>query len=60
MFLVGLADEALIRERCIKDKLGTKPETLKYFRLHLNRGINHLSGTNVIKADDLLELDEMR
>lgn len=50
--------EALIRERCIKDGLGTEPEILKkYLRLHLNRGINHLSGTNVIKSlTDLLEL----
>lgn len=50
--------EALLRARCIKDGLPTDSETLaKYFRLHLNRGIAYLSGTNVIKSiDDLISL----
>lgn len=50
--------EALIRVRCIEDGLPTDEETLaKYFKLHLNRGIAYLSGTNVIKSiDDLINL----
>lgn len=50
--------DALIRARCIKDGLPTDEETLaKYFKLHLNRGIAYLSGTNVIKSiDDLISL----
>ncbi|MDA8229461.1 MAG: DNA sulfur modification protein DndE [Desulfitobacterium hafniense] len=50
--------DALIRARCIKDDLPTDEETLaKYFKLHLNRGIAYLSGTNVIKTiDDLVNL----
>lgn len=50
--------DALIRARCIKDGLPTDEKTLeKYFKLHLNRGIAYLSGTNVIKSiDDLINL----
>jgi len=50
--------EALIRARCIQDGLSTDEDTInKYFKLHLNRGIAHLSGTNVIKSiDDLINL----
>ena len=50
--------EALIRARCLEDGLPTDEDTLaKYFRLHLNRGIAYLSGTNVIKSiDDLIKL----
>lgn len=50
--------EALIRARCIEDGLPTDDETLvKYFKLHLNRGISYLSGTNVVKSiDDLIDL----
>ena len=50
--------EALIRARCIEDGLPTDDETLaKYFKLHLNRGIAYLSGTNVVKSiDDLINL----
>jgi DNA sulfur modification protein DndE len=50
--------DALIRARCIKDGLPTDEETLaKYFKLHLNRGIAYLAGTNVIKSiDDLINL----
>ncbi len=43
--------EELIRTRCLKDQLGDDPETLlKYFRLHLNRGINHYSSRDVLKS----------
>ena len=43
--------EALIRQRCINDGLGTAQETLvKYFRLHLCRGINHFSTRDVLKS----------
>jgi len=50
--------DTLIRSRCIADGLPTDEETLaKYFKLHLNRGIAYLSGTNVIKSiDDLINL----
>ncbi len=35
--------DALVRQRCHRDGLGTDPETLaKYFRLHLHRGIGYL------------------
>ena len=48
--------EAVIRQRCINDGLGDDAETLlKYFRLHLNRGINHFSSRDVLKSiQDLL------
>lgn len=50
--------EALIKARCIQDNLPTDEETLaKYFRLHLNRGISYLAGTNVIRSlEDLVGL----
>lgn len=50
--------EALIKARCIQDSLPTDEETLaKYFRLHLNRGISYLAGTNVIRSlEDLVGL----
>lgn len=36
--------EALLRERCLRDGLDDSNDTLvKYFRLHLNRGINYFS-----------------
>lgn len=36
--------EAVLRQRCLRDGLGDSQETLvKYFRLHLNRGINYFS-----------------
>lgn len=49
--------EAIIRQRCIDDGLGSDDKTCaKYFRLHLNRGINHYSGKDVLKScQDLLE-----
>ena len=48
---------AVIRQRCINDGLGDDPETLlKYFRLHLNRGINHYSSRDVLRnIQDLLD-----
>lgn len=56
--------EALIRERCLRDGLPTDDDTLaKYFKLHLNRGISYLSGTNVLKSpEDLIAhaLDKWR
>lgn len=43
--------EAIIRQRCINDGLGDDEKTLaKYFRLHLNRGINHYSTRDVLKT----------
>ena len=49
--------EAIIRQRCINDGLGDSTETLlKYFRLHLNRGINHYSSRDVLRnIQDLLD-----
>jgi DNA sulfur modification protein DndE len=48
--------EAIIRQRCINDGLGDSQEVLiKYFRLHLNRGINHFSTRDVLRScQDLL------
>lgn len=50
--------DALMIAWCRKKNLGTDQDTLsKYFRLHLERGISYLSGTNFIKnIDDLLNL----
>lgn len=43
--------EELIRVRCLNDGLGEDSETLlRYFRLHLNRGINHYSSRDVLKS----------
>ena len=49
--------EAIIRQRCINDGLGEDEKTLiKYFRLHLSRGINHYSSRDVLKScSDLLK-----
>lgn len=42
--------EALIKEWCISNDLGTNNDTVaKYLKLHLERGISYLSGTNFIK-----------
>ena len=48
--------EALIKEWCIENNLGADNDTLaKYFKLHLERGIGYLSGTNFVKdIKDLL------
>lgn len=50
--------EALIIEWCREKELPINEETLsKYFKLHLDRGISYLSGTNFVKnIDDLLDL----
>ena len=49
--------EALIKEWCIENNLGTNDDTItKYFKLHLERGIGYLSGTNFVKdIKDLLD-----
>ena len=48
--------EAAIRQRCLNDGLGDDEKTLvKYFRLHLYRGINHYSARDGVKScEDLL------
>lgn len=50
--------ESIMIAWCKKMNLSTDEETLtKYFKLHLERGIAHLSGTNFIKnLDDLIGL----
>lgn len=50
--------DAIMIAWCRKMGLPTDEETLtKYFKLHIERGIAHLSGTNFIKnLDDLLDL----
>ncbi len=50
--------EAIIKAWCISKGLPTDEDTLsKYFKLHLERGISYLSGTNFIKnLNDLLNL----
>lgn len=49
--------EALIKEWCIENDLGSDNDTItKYFKLHLERGIGYLSGTNFVKdIKDLLD-----
>lgn len=49
--------EALIKEWCLENDLGVDNDTLaKYFKLHLERGIGYLSGTNFVKdIKDLLD-----
>lgn len=50
--------EALIKAWCLNRNLPLDDETLaKYFKLHLERGISYLAGTNLIKdVNDLLNL----
>ncbi len=50
--------DALMIAWCKKMSLPIDEETLvKYFKLHVERGIAHLSGTNFIKnLDDLMKL----
>jgi len=50
--------EALIIEWCKEKGISTDEESLvKYFKLHLERGISYLSGTNFIRnLNDLLNL----
>ncbi len=55
---VGGVYEMLLSRWCMDNNLGTDPDTLvKYFNLHLERGIGYLSGTNFIRSiEDLLSL----
>ena len=50
--------EALITEWCLEKGIEPTEENLsKYFKLHLERGIAYLSGTNFVKSlSDLLDL----
>ena len=50
--------EAIVKAWCLNKGLPIDDETIaKYFKLHLERGIGYLSGTNFIKTlDDLLKL----
>ena len=50
--------EALIIEWCAEKSIEPTEENLsKYFKLHLERGISYLSGTNFVKdLNDLLNL----
>jgi DNA sulfur modification protein DndE len=42
---------ALLKERCVRDGLGTSDEVLaKQFRLHLHRGISYLATPHAIKT----------
>ena len=42
---------ALLKERCIRDGLGTDIDTLgQQFRLHLHRGISYLAGNKNIRS----------
>lgn len=49
--------EALIKEWCIENDLGTDNDTIaKYFKLNLERGIGYLSGTKFVRdIKDLLD-----
>ncbi len=50
--------ETIVKAWCLSKGLPIDDETVaKYFKLHLERGIGYLSGTNFIKSlDDLLKL----
>lgn len=54
--------EALIKEWCVDNNLPLDEKTIsKYFKLHLERGIGYLSGTNFIKnINNLLDLSVER
>lgn len=49
---------ALMKERCVRDGLGTDPDVLaQQFRLHLHRGISYLAGNRELREiDDLVAL----
>ena len=49
---------ALLKERCVRDGLGTAPDVLAHqFRLHLHRGISYLAGNKKLRRiDDLVSL----
>ena len=53
---------ALLRERCVRDGLGTDPDLLaQQFRLHLHRGISYLAGNRELQQiDDLVALVALR
>lgn len=48
----------LLKERCLRDDLGTDDETLALqFRLHLHRGISYLAGNrDLCSIEDLVSL----
>ena len=50
--------DALIKAWCINNEIEPSDENMaKYFKLHLERGIAYLSGTNFIKSiNDLMNL----
>lgn len=50
--------EALVKQRCKEDGLGTDPATVAhYFRLHLHRGISYLSSSQFARdITDILSL----
>ena len=54
--------EALIITRCKKMDISTDKDTMaKYIKMHIERGISYLSGTNFIRElDDLLRLGVAR
>ncbi|WP_088343790.1 MULTISPECIES: DNA sulfur modification protein DndE [Rhodomicrobium] len=44
---------AILKERCVRDGLGTDAETLaQQFRLHLHRGIAYLAGNKDLRKID--------
>ena len=49
---------ALLKERCVRDGLGTDPKTLaRQFRLHLHRGISYLAGNRELQSiSDLISM----
>lgn len=49
---------ALLKERCVRDGLGTDADTLaQQFRLHLHRGISYLAGNkNIRSIVDFIEM----
>lgn len=49
---------ALLKERCVRDGLGTDAEVLaQQFRLHLHRGVSYLAANKKLrKIDDLVSL----
>ena len=51
---------ALIKRRCVRDRLDTSAETLnRQFRLHLHRGIGYLATPNRIRSiSDLVVLSK--
>lgn len=48
----------LLKERCLSDGLGTKPNVLtQQFRLHLHRGISYLAGNKKLREiHDLISI----